>query len=342
MKKQIPLLHIALNAEQSNLSLATALCFELPTDGTVPEWVPLIPVGDVIGRDGRKWKNSNPAAVIAHTVATGREQPLDYEHSTELKAPIGEEAPAAGWFKEYRVAKNHIEGRLVLNPRGASSLENREYRYLSPVFQYDGNNEIYDITSVAFTNRPNLYLPALNHQTSINNQEQSAMTYEELMALLRTALNMEATADHNSVIAVIKQKETDLQTARNAEAQPDLSKFVPVETHEVVLQRAMNAEQKLTDNLQTARNAEIDAEIDAAVAAGKIAPVNKEFYRTACNTEGGLDKFREFAKSAPVVAAPSELDGKTPGEHKTALNAEAQKIADAFGNTAEDLKTYGA
>ena len=341
MKKQIPILHIALNAEQSNLSLETALCFELPEDGTIPEWVPLIPVGDVIGRDGRKWQN-NAEQVIAHTVATNREQPLDYEHSTELKAPKGEEAPAAGWFKEYRINNGHIEARLELNPRGLASVQNREYRYLSPVFQYDATGNIYDIRSAGLTNTPNLLLPALNRELNQNHQEQSAMTYEELMALLRTALNMEATADHNSVIATIKQKETDLQTARNAEAQPDLSKFVPVETHEVVLQRAMNAEQKLTDNLQTALNAQIDAAIEDAVAQGKIAPANKDFYRTACNSEGGLDKFREFAKSAPVVAAPSELDGKKPGEHKTALNAEEQKIADAFGNTAEDLKTYGA
>ena len=223
MKKQIPILHIALNAEQSNLSLETALCFELPEDGTIPEWVPLIPVGDVIGRDGRKWQN-NAEQVIAHTVATNREQPLDYEHSTELKAPKGEEAPAAGWFKEYRINNGHIEARLELNPRGLASVQNREYRYLSPVFQYDATGNIYDIRSAGLTNTPNLLLPALNRELNQNHQEQSAMTYEELMALLRTALNIEATADHNSVIATIKQKETDLQTARNAEAQPDLAR----------------------------------------------------------------------------------------------------------------------
>jgi phage I-like protein len=336
-------LYTALNTEQS-LQLETALCFELPADGTIPEWVPLIPVGEVIGRDGRKWKNINPAAVIGYTIATNREQPLDYEHSTEIKAPKGEEAPAAGWFKEYRVANGHIEGRLVLNPRGLASVQNREYRYLSPVFRYDAHGNIYDIRSVALTNRHNLLTPALNsEQTPVNqnNQETSTMDLAQLLAALATALNAEISTPEQA-LSVIKQKETDLQTARNAEAQPDLTKFVPVETHEVVLQRAMNAEQKLTDNLQTALNAEIDTAIDDAVAQGKIAPANKDFYRTACNSEGGLDKFREFAKAAPVVAAPSDLDGKKPGEHKTALNAEEQKIADAFGNTAEDLKTYGA
>lgn len=335
-------LYIALNTEQS-LQLETALCFELPADGSIPEWVPLIPVGEVLGRDGRKWQN-NAEQVIAHTVAMNRDQPLDYEHSTELKAPKGEEAPAAGWFKEYRIANGHIEARLELNPRGLASVQNREYRYLSPVFQYDATSNIYDIRSAALTNTPNLLLPALNReQTPVNqnNQETSTMDLAQLLAALATALNSEISTPEQALAAIQKQN-TDLQTARNAEAQPDLSKFVPVETHEVVLQRAMNAEQKLTDNLQTALNAEIDTAIEDAVAQGKIAPANKDFYRTACNSEGGLDKFREFAKSAPVVAAPSELDGKVPGQHQTALNAEEQKIADAFGNTAEDLKTYGA
>lgn len=344
--------HIALNSEAASQTaeqphLLDALCFELSADGSIPEWVPLIPVGTFTGRDGRTWHNNQPDNVIQLTTASNREQPLDWEHSTELKRPKGEEAPAAGWFSEYRVNDGHIEGRLEFTPRGLESVQKREYRYLSPVFRYDSAGNVYDIRSAGLTNMHNLLLPALNHEQALGtdhapltpDQESKKMELNELLAALATALNTEITTPEQALGAVKKQS-TDLQTALNNERQPDLTSYVPVDTHNQALQRALNAEQELSNHLTTARNAEIDAAIDAAVAAGKIAPTNKEFYRTACNSEGGLDNFRKFVAAAPVIAPESNLDGKTAGEHKTALNSEEQALADMFGNTAEDLAKY--
>lgn len=339
-------LKAALCSEQS-LQFETALCFELPTDGDIPEWVPLIPVGLVEGRDERKWQNNQPDQVILNTKASNREQPLDYEHATELKAPKGEEAPAAGWFSAYRVNAGHIEGRLQLTPRGLQSVQNREYRYLSPVFRYDAQGNVYDIRSAGLTNTPNLLLPALNqehpHHLNTNpnhNQENSAMDLAQLLAALATALNCEINTPED-VLEAIKKQSADLQTAQNREVQPDLTKFVPMDTHNAALQRATNAEQQLADNLKTARNAEIDAALIAAIEAGKIAPASEEFYRTACNAEGGLDQFRAFIESAPSIAQGSGLGGKKPNEPATALNAEQKKIDDAFGNSAEDIAKFG-
>lgn len=341
-------LHIALNSEAELQTaeqphLLDALCFELSDDGSIPEWVPLIPVGTFTGRDGRTWHNNQPDNVIQLTTASNREQPLDWEHSTEIKRPKGEEAPAAGWFSEYRIKDGHIEGRLEFTPRGLQSVQNREYRYLSPVFRYDNAGNVYDIRSAGLTNRHNLLLPALNHENPdaslTTDQESTDMDLTALLAALATALNTEITSPEQALDAVKKQS-TDLQTALNSEAQPDLTSYVPVDTHNQALQRALNAEQELNNHLQTARNAEIDTAIDEAVAAGKIAPSNKEFYRTACNSEGGLENFRKFIDAAPVIAPESNLDGKKVTDHKTALNSEEQAMADIFGNTAEDLAKY--
>ena len=341
--------HIALNSEAvpqmaEQPHLLDALCFELSDDGSIPEWVPLIPVGTFTGRDGRTWHNPQPENVIQLTTASNREQPLDWEHSTELKRPKGEEAPAAGWFSEYRVNDGHIEGRLEFTPRGLESVQKREYRYLSPVFRYDSAGNVYDIRSAGLTNMHNLLLPALNqeqhdHAHLTPDQESKKMELNELLAALATALNTEINTPEQALDAVKKQS-TDLQTALNTERQPDLTSYVPVDTHNQVLQRALNAEQELSNHLATARNAEIDTAIDDAVAAGKIAPSNKEFYRTACNNEGGLEAFRSFVAAAPVIAPESNLDGKKVTNHKTALNSEEQALADMFGNTAEDLAKY--
>lgn len=342
-------LYTALNSEAApqmaeQPHLLDALCFELSDDGIIPEWVPLIPVGTFTGRDGRTWHNPQPENVIQLTTASNREQPLDWEHSTELKRPKGEEAPAAGWFTDYRINNGHIEGRLEFTPRGLQSVQNREYRYLSPVFRYDNAGNVYDIRSAGLTNMHNLLLPALNqeqhdHAHLTPDQESNDMDLKALLAAIATALNTEITTPEQALDAV-KQQATDLQTAKNSEGQPDLASYVPVDTHNQALQRALNAEQELSNHLTTARNAEIDTAIDDAVAAGKIAPSNKEFYRTACNSEDGLANFRKFVASAPVIAPESNLDGKKVTNHKTALNSEEQALADMFGNTAEDLAKY--
>lgn len=70
------------------------------TEGNLPEWVELVPSGQVVGRDGRAWINSDPQAIIAAFADSGADLPVDIEHATELKAPLGDPAPAAGWVLE--------------------------------------------------------------------------------------------------------------------------------------------------------------------------------------------------------------------------------------------------
>lgn len=331
------------------MQLATALCFELPSspDGLLPDWVPLIPVGEVVGRDGRAWRNPAPEQVIANTKATNRQQPLDYEHSTELKAPKGEEAPAAGWFTDYRLNNGFIEGKLELNARGLASVANREYRYLSPVFRYDQAGRIHDITSAGLTNTPNLLLPALNQEQSslqpvLPQPQEYSMTLEELLAKLRAALGAGDGASAEELLAAIEtikttQKEA-LQQAQNRELL-SLDKYVPRGDYDTVLQRAANAEQKLAETAKAELETAINHEIDQAIALGKIAPANKGFYQAACRQSGGLESFKAFVAQAPQVVGGGVTGGKP--DTQTALNHETQTLASLFGHSVDDLKTHG-
>ena len=349
------LLYFALNSQQafqpSSLGLAAALCFEIPA-GDLPEWVPLVPVGEVKGRDGRAWTNPDPLQVIANTQASNREQPLDYEHSTDLKAPKGEPAPAAGWFAEYRVANGFIEGRLQLNPNGLASVKNREYRYLSPVFRYTADGVIFDITSAGLTNKPNLLLPALNQEVpssefnpSFSQPQEYSMTLEELLAALRAALGAGDGATVEELLAGIKAlkgkqetHEQELQEAQNRQL-PSLDKYVPRGDYDAVLMRASNAEQQLANAAKAELETAINHEIEQAIAAGKIAPGSKGFYEAACRQEGGLDSFKAFVASAPQVVGAGVTGGLPNTE--TALNHETQTLAALFGNSVDDLKTHG-
>jgi phage I-like protein len=305
----------------------------------LPEWVELIPSGQVVGRDGRSWSNSNPQGIIDAFNSLGMDLPVDIEHATELKAPRGEAAPAAGWIKALENRTGSIWGRVEWNPTGRELVGGKQYRYLSPVILYQKDSGlIAGLTSVALTNRPNLNLQALNHQTGSAEPPKEKGMLKALLAAL--ALPEDATADQ--ALAKITALKTDLASATNQMQNPSLNKFVPRADYDAVLLRATNAEQAVQAVQQKQLDGEIETAINAALAAGKITPATKEYHKAQCAQEGGLQRFADFCAAAPVIGDPSGLDKKTPdGDQQTALNAEQTKIAGMFGNTAEDIAKYG-
>jgi len=239
-------------------------------------------------------------------------------------------APAAAWLHEFAVDADGAVSAAVLywTPAGETAVKNREYRYISPVILYNKNTgEIKGITSIALTNRPNLHVPALNHQ-------QQEGTMKKLLKLL--GLAEDATED--AAMNAVTKLQNELQTAMNREFVPDLAKFVPRGDYDQMQTRAANAEQKLADGAKEKLETEINSEIDTALKAGKISPASKDFYLAMCKSEEGLEQFREFLKTAPVIAEPSGLDKKSAdgAQGGKALNAEEQQIIDNLGISTED------
>ena len=242
---------------------------------------------------------------------------------------------------------------------------NKEYRYLSPVFDYHRTTlEIYRLKSVGLTNKHNLYLPALNQDGSMpsmaaphtvhpehNNSEpnQPEETPMLLSEAIRIALGLKEGATEDDATALIAARnqelqtaQSDLATAKNNQQQPSLDKFVPRTDYDTAMNRVNDAETKLQNYLSTAKNQEVTTLVDQAIAAGKITPANKDFYVTACNQENGVESFKKFIEAAPVIADDSGLDNKKPNdENNTALNAEQKQVASMFGNSIDDLNKYG-
>lgn len=137
----------------------------LDVSGKAPGWIHLIPAGPVVGRDGREWVNDSPQLILAAFAARGVDLPLDLEHSTELKAPQGEPAPAVGWIKDLQARAGEIWGRVEWTEAGRNAVESKSYRYVSPVFVFERESKrVVSLTSAGLTNRPNLFLHALNKQ----------------------------------------------------------------------------------------------------------------------------------------------------------------------------------
>lgn len=318
-----------------NRTTSTALCFELSAD--VPEWVEVLPPGPTVtGRDGRTW-SYDPAEVMAKTLehSAGADLPFDWLHSTEIKAPEGEDAPAAGWAREYRVnERGALEARVAWNEEGRADIASRRYRYLSPVFIYDSAGRIHRFSSFGLTNKPNLLIKALNAE------QPTTENIPMLAAAILAALGLPETATEDDAVAAIKALKEAKETALNSEKAPSLDKYVPRGDFNAMEQRAVNAEQQLKQRDKAEQDKAINTEIDAALKAGKITPATQGYHLAACQEEGGLDRFREFVKAAPSVTATVVPDGKVDEQNKTALNAEQQQAARMFGMSDDQYRKH--
>jgi len=336
MKKQY--LATAMNNEQADPRGSVAINFEFKDSAAVPDWIQLLPAGPVIkGRDGRHWLLDDPQALVEMFKTNGVDLPVDVEHATELKGPAGEPAPAVGWIKEIEVRDAAIWGRVEWNNDGGWMVGERQYRYLSPVFTYDRDTlQIQRLKSAALTNQPNMALQALNREGQHQHEE------DVPMKKIYAALGLADNATEQDALNAIGEMKGNLATAANRADNPSLEKFVPRADYDTALNRATTAEGKLKAHQAEQLETAITAEIDAALKAGKITPGTKDYYVAQCRQSGGLDSFKKFVEAAPVIGDPSTLGDKKPENSGTALNAEETKIAAMFGNTAEDIKKYGA
>lgn len=101
------------------------------------QWVHLLPLGRLRGRDGRAWTLPPSKArqfVQRSSRANADRLVIDYEHQTDLAAENGGKAPAAGWIVELAVRPDGVWGLAEWTARAASMIASREYRFLSPIF----------------------------------------------------------------------------------------------------------------------------------------------------------------------------------------------------------------
>lgn len=313
-------------------TLSTGFEMSLNQETGAPSvWIEVIPAGEIQGRDGRRFKNPSPERIVSRFREDGASLPIDIEHSTELKAPQGDPAPAVGWIEALEVRNGAVWANVSWSTTAVDLIMNREYRYYSPVFLLEKNsNKVLRLLSVGLTNRPNLYVRALS-------TEGETMDF---LNQVKQAAGLPDTATEAETLSKITALNADLEKALNREQTPDLTQFVPRADYDALSQKALNAENALAAQRKERFDALVNQEVGAAVIAGKITPATQEFYKRMCNSEEGLASFREFVKAAPVVTKESGLSGRKPEEEK-ALNAEAVSVGRFFGNSIDDLKKYG-
>lgn len=273
----------------------------------------------------------DPQAIVAAFNRQGADIPIDWEHSTQLKGAKGEPAPAAGWGKQLEVRDGAIWARSDWTPRGTESINAKEYRYISPAFEHDAAGNITRIVSAGLTNVANLHLAALNSQGTENTMNPEVL---KALGLAEGATTEEVLA----AIEALKTKSKEAETALNRKAPPSLDEYVPRAQYDVALNRITTLEQGAQAQKQSALEQEIEQAIDAAKKAGKVTPATEPFYLATCRQEGGLAKFRDFIKTAPVVVSAEALvTGKPVPGSETALNAQQIEVAKNCGLTPEEF-----
>ncbi|WP_202967145.1 phage protease [Candidatus Williamhamiltonella defendens] len=252
--------------------------------------------------------------------------PIDIEHATELKAPRGDPAPAVGWIKGLEVRDGGaVWGWVEWNPQGRSLMEEKSYRYLSPVFTFDTKTKrILQLYSAGLTNQPNLHLTALNQR--IQPAGEHVMT---LPLALCTALGL--SAQEAQAVSAIHQMKTDKDKALNSVSHPSLEKFVPRADHDAALNRAQAAEIRLREIEHKTLHQHIEDELEKALKTGAITPATVAYHRACCQQDGGLKRFREFLQCAPRMGEDTDWDKKAVNKQNRGLSEEDKVACSSLG-----------
>ena len=315
------------------VSIANASKLGLPSAGPEPlQWVQLFPAGPHINtQTGQRYRLGDPEGLIASSRPGLHRMVVDYDHQSEFAK--GSQAPAAGWIKDLEVRQSSIWAQIEWTPSGLNRLKDRQYRYISPVFQVTASGQIKRLLRAGLTNNPNLDMKALA----------SAVTTEETALADPNDKQPEDSSDEEKAKdAGNKSPEaggTVPATATPADTKPGKPKPVDPKPADLIpdttqaasagqpnlasLQdqvRALSAQvEALTSNDQHRAGAAL---VETATAAGKITPAMKGW------AEAYAAKDPEGFKAYCTAASP--LIGE-------ATAAAVQRKPDENGLTAEEL-----
>lgn len=188
--------------------------------------VQVAPLGEFLGSDIKG--NAIPEKLSEEALTklaeklneSGEEILCDIDHAS-TRLGCEKDSKAAGWFSQFFVSPlKGLWAKIKLTTLGKKLVEDREYRFLSPVFSLNENGEPVDLHSVAFTNVPafkNHIKPILNSESNeilINDEKDIlSMTKDELKELIISTISeMKVAEEKAEAVEEIKEeiKETEV------------------------------------------------------------------------------------------------------------------------------------
>lgn len=225
----------------------------------------------------------------------GRDILFDYDHRCLGGFFSDADSRAAGWGKSMRVEDGKLYVEMEPTPQGKEAIDNGEYKYLSPVYEYKRANRVtgkiekdWRLHSVAFTNTPFLLeLPAIK-----NNEIDGEKPMEELLKLL-------GVTDEAGAMAKVNSMKTEIGTLQG---------------EKIALQAKLN-----------------EQEVDMAINQKKLLPAQKELATKLINSDRGL--YEDFLNSSGVKVDVTQ-EVPIPQGDGTGLDkfAEVKSFGDLLAN----------
>lgn len=313
--------------------------------GPAPGRIQLFPMGEFSARDGRpgtlkgvKVKAWTITPIIAAAVIARwqqRETPLvvDYEHQTINAAENGKPAPAAGWIESLEAGPDGLYATVKWTDAARTFIQADEYRYISPVFTFDPETgAVLELKSAALTN-----YPALDGMDAVaaRAKDDSSMKKETLEAL-RQFFGLAADADEDAALAALKAQGQTLAAMLTAakEAIPDPSKYVPAAILTAAQEKNAALAAKVKELEDNGSLAALTAEIDAALADGRLPKSCEAWAKATAKTHPDAVK-SYIASSVPPIAAltSTQTGGTSPAgtPHIAALTDEERYACAQLG-----------
>jgi phage I-like protein len=273
-----------------------------------PEWIKVTPRGAATCRDGRSF-TFDPEVLKARFTSEHTDVPMDLGHATVKD----DAAPAHGWIKELQARSDGLYGRVDWLPSGIAILDAKTHRYISPAFKHDDAGHATWLHSVAL-----VAAPALGSMPAIASADPSIS--EPSMKGIATALGLQPDANETACLSAL----STLQATT-----------VPKAVHDEALARLSAATADLQAIKDAAHKADVDRELEAALAAKKILPAQKAGLATLSATAEGFGQVKAIlaATAANSVAGVSSLEtrhaetGAATEKDAVTLSAEAKKLS---------------
>lgn len=338
--------------------------------GGAPEIISILPLGHVFSQKGEFDVDAESfEAMKAQIAQRGVDLVIDYEHQTLT----GERAPAAGWVKELLLDDGQIKARVEWTLPAKQYLENKEYRYLSPVITVrKADDKATGLHSLALTNTPAIegmtpIVNSLNFEGGHDNMD----IIKELAKLL--GLGEDATEEQvaEAFKACVAENKALKETAKAAQEPPEGSEKKPDEEDAVVANKAvckllglkagaatedvtakiMELKGGIVDGVNLAvelkalkqREAEREADtaVELALKGGKITPAQREWAKEYALT--APKGFAAFVDKAPQVVPFEEIAGHETLALKGGKPDETTMlVCKQLGIDPEDVKKYGS
>lgn len=323
--------------------------------GDVPDWIHLAPAGEVHTFDNRgPYLIDDMQAVIERSMDQRGDLEIDVNHATFIAAPKGGDSPAHGWITEMQAREDGIWGKVEWTDKGRELVRGREYRRISPVFQWvkrGGKKVVQSILNASLVNRQNL-----RGQVALN-QEETEMSFMERLAKL---LGLDEDAGEDAILEAIKSMSSAKGEDANAEQISEIGVALGLEAGadaDTVLNAAKEAASGSDDAIVTSLQAtvtDLSGQIEemrqgnaraAAEAAVDLAMQERRAGINATSRQTYIDmhmadpeKAETFIANLPKLG-PSGLtvDPPAPKDGGVALNAEELAVAQQLGQSPEDF-----